>query len=112
MPKAVSANEAKQRLGALVNWAVEQRDEVIVESHGKPKAVIMAYAEYEAVQQLREKARRKEALARLEQLRERANSRNQDLTEEQAMELADRFAHELFDELAAEGKIRFARDEQ
>lgn len=110
MPKAVSATEAKNRLGALMAWAVEHRDDVIVEAQGKPRAVIMSFADYEVVQALREQARRQAALERLRALRTRVSARNQDLTEEQAMALADRFVRETIDEMAVEGTVRFARD--
>lgn len=110
MPKAVSATEAKNRLGALMAWAVEHRDDVIVEAQGKPRAVIMSFADYEVVQALREQARRQAALERLRALRTRVSARNQDLTEEQAMALADRFVRETTDEMAVEGTVRFARD--
>lgn len=110
MPKAVSANEAKQKLGFLLGWVTENHDEVIVESHGKPKAVIMAYAEYETFQHVKEQARRREVLQRLRTVKARVSARNRDLTEEQAMGLADRFTRDVIDELAAEGKLSFERD--
>ncbi len=54
MPKAVSATEAKNRLGALLGYVTEQQDEVIVESQGKPKAVLLSYAAYQDIELLRE----------------------------------------------------------
>ena len=110
MPKAVSATEAKNRLGALMAWAVEHRDDVIVEAQGKPRAVIMSFADYEVVQALREQARRQAALERLRALRARVSARNQDLTEEQAMALADQMTREAIDSLVRQGKVRFAND--
>jgi prevent-host-death family protein len=110
MPRAVSSLEAKNQLGALIGWSVATGDEVIIERHGKPRAVIMAYAEYEAVQRWREQARRQAALDRLEHLRERTYTRNADLTEEQALELADRVVREAIDELVARGEVRFDPD--
>ncbi|MEZ4517611.1 MAG: type II toxin-antitoxin system Phd/YefM family antitoxin [Chloroflexota bacterium] len=53
MPKTISVSEAKNRLSAILEWAVEHEDEVVVESRGEPKAVIMAYGEYEALLDLR-----------------------------------------------------------
>lgn len=110
MPKAVSANEAKNRLGSLLGYVSEQGDEVIVESHGKPKAVIMSISAYEEVQALREHKRRAEALSQLRALRADVRTRNQDLTKEHATALADRFSHDLIDDLATEGKVTFERD--
>jgi prevent-host-death family protein len=75
MAKTVSATEAKTRFGTLMEWAVEASDEVIVESRGEPKVVIMAFAAYEQLRSLREQARREQALARLEQLRDQLQAR-------------------------------------
>ncbi len=110
MPKTVSANEAKNRLGSLFGYVNDQDDEVIVEIHGKAKAVIMSISAYEEVQDLREKQRRTDALERLRQLHHRVAARNQDLSEQTAIEIADRVSHELIDGLATRGEITFERD--
>lgn len=110
MPKAVSANEAKNRLGSLLGYVSDQGDEVIVESHGKPKAVIMSIPAYEEVQALREQKRRTEALDELRALRAEVRARNQSLTEDDATALADRVSHELVDDLAADSVVAFERD--
>jgi prevent-host-death family protein len=110
MAKVVSANEAKQRWGAMLGFVSEQGDEVIVESHGKPKAVLISFAAYQEVQTLREQKRRADILDRLRTLARRLGERNPDLTDDEAMMLADRFSHDLIDDLAAEGTLRFERD--
>ena len=107
MPKTVTASEAKNRLGSLIQWALSNKDEVIVKSYGDPKVVIMPYQEYQAVIEMREQARRKQALAELEKLREQVRARSQDLTEEQATELADRLTREVVEEMVEEGKVKF-----
>jgi prevent-host-death family protein len=107
MPRTVSASEAKTQFAALVEWTVERQDEVIVASHGKPKAVILSFAEYQKLAELREEARRRGALARLEQLREEVSARNQDLTEEQAEELADKLVRDTVARMIREGKIKY-----
>ena len=68
MPKTISVSEAKNKLSAMLKWAVENQDEVIVESRGRPKAVILPYTEYEMFQQLREREQRQTALQRLQKL--------------------------------------------
>ena len=107
MPKTVTATEAKNRLGSLIEWALSNKDEVIVNSYGEPTAVIMPYQEYQTVRELREQARRKQALAQLEALREQVQTRNQDLTEEKATELADHLTREVVEELVEEGEIKY-----
>lgn len=88
MPKTVGASEAKNRFGAVVEWAVQNRDEVIVESHGRPRAVIMAFEEYRAVQTLRERARVSEALDALETLRREVRGQSTDLEAAEAYRIA------------------------
>ncbi|NLF15195.1 MAG: type II toxin-antitoxin system Phd/YefM family antitoxin [Anaerolineaceae bacterium] len=110
MVKRVSASEAKNRFGAIVDWAVQSQQEVIVESYGEPKVVILSYEAYTEIEQLREAARRQEALARLRQLRDEVRARNQDLTPEEAQALSDRFSREAATEMVQEGKIAFQEE--
>ena len=71
MPKTVSATEAKSRFGAMVKWAVENQDDVIVRQYGDPTAVLISYAEYERLVAWREQERRNEAFEQFEALRRR-----------------------------------------
>lgn len=109
--RTVSSNEAKQHWGAMMKAASEGED-VIVESHGKPKAVVISPGAFEELRQARERQRREEAIQWLEDFEASYDGRNDDLTDEQIEELANRAAHEIFDELAAEGKLRFERDQR
>ena len=107
MPRRVSASEAKTKFGAIVDWTLESNDDVIVESYGKPTVVIMSFGEYQKLLDLREQARRREALALLENLREQVLARNQDLDEAQAESLADRFTRDVISDMIQEKKIRY-----
>jgi prevent-host-death family protein len=113
MLKVVSSNEAKQRWGALLR-AVGEGDEVVVENHGKPAAVVMSIAAYDELRELREQKRRADIDARIAALERSIGERNQDLSEEEANALAVRagreIMHEMIDRLVAEGKISFERD--
>lgn len=109
MPKIVSASEAKNKLGAIVGWVLEHREEVIIENRGEPTVVMIPFDEYEKLKELKEQARRKEVLAQLESLREQVSARNQDLSEEQALLLSDRLVREVIDEMVEDGKITFKR---
>lgn len=110
MSKTVSANEAKNRLGALLRYVSTEDDEVIVESHGKPRAVIMSIAAWEEVRELREQKRRADALDELRALRDTVRSRNRGLCEREAEGLAERVSREIVDDLADEGTVSFERD--
>lgn len=109
MPKTVSASEAKNRLGAIIGWVLQNKDEVIVESRGEPKVVVVPFSEYEQMKEIKEQVRRREALAKLEKLREKVRARNQDLTGQEADALADRFSREVIEDMAKEGKIKFKK---
>jgi prevent-host-death family protein len=111
MPKTVTATDAKNKFGSLVNWVVENSDEVIVENHGEPAVVLISVSEYEGYKAFREVERRKRLLAELTELRERVRARNPDITtDEQAFEIADEIVRDAIDSLVAKGKIRFAAD--
>lgn len=107
MPKTISVSEAKNKLSAMLKWAVENQDEVVVESHGRPRAVILPYAQYELFRKLREKERRQHALQRLHELAAANQARNQDLTPAEAEELADEVTRETIERIEVEGKVSF-----
>lgn len=109
MPKTVSASEAKNRLGAIIAWVLQNKDEVIVESRGEPKVVVVPFSKYEQLREIKEQVRRREVLAKLEKLREKVRARNQDLTGEEADALANRFSREIVEDTAKEGKIKFEK---
>jgi prevent-host-death family protein len=110
MIKTLSSNEAKQRWGAVMDTVSRGENEVIVESHGKPKVAVISYEEFETFQELRKKQRQQQALRELRLIGDLIGDRNNDLTEEQVAELADRFSHEFILDLAREGKIHFEQD--
>ena len=107
MPRTVSASIAKNQLGALIQWSLRNQDEVIIESYGNPKAVIMPFDEYQSIQALRDQKRREKALSQMQKLRDTVQARNQDLTEEEADGLTDQFTREVVEEMVKEGKVKF-----
>jgi len=112
MPKTLSSNDAKQGWGAPLGYVSERGEAVIVESHGKPKAVVVPVAGHEELLTLREQRRPTDALERLRALNERISARHRDReeTEEEVIAFADRLSHELIDDMAARGEITFERD--
>jgi prevent-host-death family protein len=107
MPKTVSATEVKNKLGSVISWVLENQDEVIVESRGTPTVVIMPYAAYEKVKDLRERDKRRETFEQLRRLRDRVLARNRDLDPEEADALANRFSRDIIEGMVEGGKIRF-----
>lgn len=111
MTKAVSTKEAKDNLSSLIGWVHEHEDEVIVESRGKPRAVIMAFKEYEKLYALRAQQRRQEALATMRRLRAEVTAHNSELTVTEADELAERATRDAIQGLMEKGKVRFEQDQ-
>jgi prevent-host-death family protein len=107
VPRTVSATEAKDKLGGIMAWARKNRDDIIIESRGQPNAVIVSIEEYQRILTWRERARREEALARLERLRQRIGDRNQDLSDQEAGAIADEISREAVDSLIRKGKISY-----
>ena len=108
--KTITADEAKNYLDDWIALVNDDDTEIIIERHGKPKAVIMSFESFEEVKDLREKQRRAEAVRDLRALQEEISSHNRDLTEEQIDEIANRFSHDIIDDMVADGKITFERD--
>ena len=110
MTRVVSSSEAQNNFGAIIQWAEENREEVVVEKRGKPAVAIIAYSEYENLMQLREKQRRSEIFEELEGLRQRLRERTPELTAEEAYRLAG-FSEEViretleYDEKIARGEV-------
>jgi prevent-host-death family protein len=88
MPRTVSSSEVQNNFGAMLQWAEENNDEVVVERQGKPAGVIIAYDEYKEVVRLREQERRRKIFARMEEIRKQVAEGNSDLTAEEAYRLA------------------------
>lgn len=107
MNNAVSATEAKTRLGELMRYAIDSGNTIIVESRGKPQVALVPYAEYEELQKLKERARREAALAQLRDLAREVQAQNEDLDEEEAARLADELTREAIDSLVEQGRVRF-----
>ena len=105
MSKTVTASEAKNRLGAIMDWAVKNKDDVIIEKRGEPRVVMMAFSDYEELLKMREQMRRAEALAKLQQAAAKIQQNNQDLTEADADALADRIMRDTLKRMVAEGKV-------
>jgi prevent-host-death family protein len=110
--KILSASEVKNNFGTIASQ-VKRGDvkAVIVENRGEPIVVIVGVGELEAMRELQEKERQKDALARLKRLRVRIQARIQrKITDKEAEELADRFSRELVEDLEREGKVKFDKN--
>jgi prevent-host-death family protein len=84
MPRTVSSSEAQNNFGAMVQWAKDNVEGVIVERRGKPEAALISYEEYQAMLQLKEDERKRKAFEALEKLRQEVQRLNPDISAEEA----------------------------
>jgi prevent-host-death family protein len=112
MTRSVSATEAKAKLGDLMKWAVKTGDDVIIQSRGYPQVVIVPFKEYEEMQQLKERARRAAAIARLQALAREVQAQNEGITLDEADAIADEITRTAIDQLVAKGMVKFERDDE
>jgi prevent-host-death family protein len=92
--KAVSATEAKNRLGALIDDVAKGNGAISIEHHGRPRVVLVSAEEWAEVSEMRERLRRKEAWEQLMKLAREISARNADLSKEEADALADEIGDE------------------
>ncbi len=107
MTVVVSASEAKNNLGALLNRVRKNEETIIVENRGAPAAAIISIAEFDKLQELKERARREEGIARLRALRARLEEQQKDMTQEEAEALAQELSRDVMEGVLAKTKLRF-----
>ena len=105
MPKKISVSQAKNQLSAMLDWAIENQDGVIVESHGRPKAVILPFSQYESYLSFQEQQERQNAVTRLYAIAETIQSYNTDLSAEEADQLANEIAQEAVNSLQKDSEF-------
>ncbi|CAN5552730.1 hypothetical protein BH09CHL1_BH09CHL1_22210 [soil metagenome] len=103
--KTVTATEAKNNLGSIIAQA--QIEPIMVESRGKPTAVVLSMEAFEEYEKAREWQARRDALSELMAIRDRAEERNKDLSKEDSEALITEIVDETFARMIAEGKIEY-----
>ena len=98
--KSVSATEAKNRLGALISEAADSNESIVIEHHGRPRAVIVSADEWAALVDARKELRRLQAWERLKALAAEVSARNADLSQEEADAIADEIGNEAMRRVA------------
>jgi prevent-host-death family protein len=107
MTKNVTATEAKNRLGSLMNEVIESNEPVIIELRGRPKIAMITRERLEEFENIERQQRHAQALATLNEIARKYDGRNDDLTEEEAMELAVEVTREVRREMRESGELRY-----
>jgi prevent-host-death family protein len=106
--KTVSATEAKNRLGSLINDVARGHGAIAIERHGHSQVVVVSAAEWAEVTEIRERLRRKEAWEELMALAREVSARNADLTQEEIDAMADDVGREAVANVVA--RTRYKRE--
>lgn len=111
MARTVSAAEAKNRFGAIMQ-AARDGDEIIIARHGKGDVAVVSANDLEELHVLRAKERRRNALERLHKLERDISEANRDLdmSDEEIEALAEEISREALQRLVGRGEITFERN--
>ena len=93
MTRTVTATEAKNRLGALM--AEAQKEPVIVEIHGAPKAAIVSMEDLRDLEAFREADERRKRIERMHRFYEQQAARNADLSQEEAAAIIEQATRDI-----------------
>ncbi|HQF71205.1 MAG TPA: hypothetical protein PLH39_08010 [Promineifilum sp.] len=95
MPKVITSTELQKQTREAIDYARIERDAVIVETYGRPMAVILSYDEYLAYMSY--KARQEQGATRFSVLREAAgqNAAYNQLSEEDGIQLVEDARQEI-----------------
>lgn len=105
--KTVSISEAREQFSSVINWAEKNNDDVIIENRGRAKAVLIPFADYELLQEAREKQRKAAAIAELKQIAAEVRSRVKNINADKAEALADEVTREAISSITENGDINF-----
>lgn len=92
--KAVSATEAKNRLGALIGEVAAGNGAIVIEHHGRPHVVLVSVDEWAEISQMKEKSLRQDAWEEIRSLAAEARVRNRALSEDEADAIVDALVDE------------------
>jgi PHD/YefM family antitoxin component YafN of YafNO toxin-antitoxin module len=104
MPKVITSTELQKQTREAIDYARVERDAVIVETYGRPMAVILSYDEYQVY--LSFKQNQEQRAGRFAALREAAaeNAAYNGLSEEEAVRLVEAAREELIEYRAEENR--------
>jgi|GEM_PF-3354821 len=110
--RTISSNEAKQRWGSVISSVIQDGDEVVVESHGKPTVAVISYEEFVEFRKHREQQRKAEELRRFRDLEEKASDTSRRLSEEEIEELSVYIGREINQKVAERQRAMWQSQER
>lgn len=107
-PSTVTSVEAKNRLGYLIAMVQKDYKDVLIENHGKPRAVLLSYEKYEALQKKLKHIETQQAWNALQKAREKVQKRKPAITNAEAATKIQKATDQAMKELSGNGIIQFA----
>jgi prevent-host-death family protein len=105
--KTVSVSETRQQLSSFLNWIKNNQNDVVIQNRGQAEAVLIPYADYELLQDARERRRRQQALDELRRIALAVNADNEQMSAAEAEEIAEEIVAEAVNNLQQQGKVTF-----
>jgi prevent-host-death family protein len=105
--KSASVSQTRQQLSTLLKQMKKSREDIVIQNRGQSEAVIIPFADYDLLQEAREKRRRQQAIAELHQIAREIEAKNEPLTDKEVKSLADEIAREAVESLKNQGKVVF-----
>ncbi|MBE2223325.1 MAG: type II toxin-antitoxin system Phd/YefM family antitoxin [Anaerolineae bacterium] len=107
MYKTASVSETRQQLSVFLNWIKDSQEDVVIQNRGAAEAVLIPIADYELLQEARERQRRQHAIAELRKIAQDIGARNPQLSQAEADDIANEVMAETIDNLRQQGKVNF-----
>jgi prevent-host-death family protein len=105
--KTISATQAKNQFGALVESISSGEGDIIVENRGKPIVAIIPASRYEDLERFDKEEKRRKAIENIRRLREEISARNAYLTEEERADFIEQLVDEAAASMFAKGIVRY-----
>ena len=105
--KTISISDGRKQFSSVINWTEQNQDDVIVQSRGQSKAVIIPFVDYELLQKARERARKKKAIEELKAIAHRVRAANPAMTAEKADQIGKEVTREAVENLVRKGEVVF-----
>lgn len=105
MNKTASVSETRQQLSVFLNWIKDSQEDVVIQNRGTAEAVLIPIADYELLQEARERQRRQQAVAELRKIAQDIGARNSQLSQAEADDIANEVMAETIDNLRQQGKV-------
>ena len=105
--KTISVSDGRKQFSSVINWAEQNQDDVIVQSRGQSKVVIIPFVDYALLQEARERTRKREAIEELRAIAQRIRVANPDITANEADRIGKDVTREAIENLVKKGEVIF-----